>query len=292
MEERKETVLVVGGSGFVGKALLQKLTQQYSVIVTSRDKDFVYPGVRILYGDLTDESFCIESLFGIDNVLYIAGYKKNIAHHVAYPYDFVIGNVDPLITFIKALQHSSVKRIVYLSSSNVGLYNPGERDGYVVGKYINELILNAFAQQYPIKVCIMRSVGVYGPGDNFNPDTANFIPAMIEKVYNSTGSVEVWGSGIRQMQFIYIDDLVNNLISVMKNSCTCAVVSHPQSLTINEIVEKIIKLSGKELVIKHNTMKPDKPSVLFEIHNECEPKVSFDEGLQNTLQFYKEINKI
>lgn len=287
MQEKKETILIVGGSGFVGKALIKKLVQDYVVVVTSRDTNFTYPDVKVLYGDVTDESFCARSLSGIDIVVYLAGYKKNIAHHVAHPYDFVIGNVEPLAMFLKVLKNSSVKKVVYLSSSNVGLYHEGEKDGYVAGKYINELMLKSFGQQYPMHICVVRSVGVYGPGDNFNPDTANFIPAMIEKVYNSSGSVEVWGSGVRQMQFIYIDDLISNLISMIGSSSTFAIVAHPQSLTINEIVEKIIKLLNKNVTIEHNLTKPDKSSVLFEVSNQYEPQVSFDEGLKLTIQSYK-----
>lgn len=292
MMNKKQNILIVGASGFVGQALIKKLVKNSNLFLTSRDKNFIYHGAKIYCGDLANKDFCRKIIFGIDVVFYLAGYKKNIAHHIKYPSDFVLGNVEPLASFLQAVKGSSVKRVVYLSSINVGLYKEGEEDGYVVGKYINELVLGAFSRQSDIDIKIVRSAGIYGPGDNFDPKTANFIPAIIDRIYNSIGDIKIWGTGKRKMQFIFIDDLISNLIASSKSRKMFFVIGSLESLTVNDIAEKIIRLFGKKLTIINDPTRPDKPTQLFEFNNEKNVEFSFDKGLCETVNYYKTTKRI
>ena len=289
--EAKQNILVTGVSGFVGQRLIPKLAEHNNLFLVSRDENFSSTDGKVLHGDLSDPSFCSEIVKNIDTVYYLAGFKKNIAFHTKNSYDFVVGNVEPIISFLKAVNVSTIKKIIYLSSTNVGLYKEGEEDGYVVGKYINELILNSFAKQYGMDIKIVRSAGIYGPGDNFNKETANFIPAMINKVYECEKEISVWGTGKRELQFVYIDDLVSNLVTIADSTKNFFTIGNPETLTINEIVEKIISLSGKELEIKNDATKPDKPTQLFEFDNAEPPQWNFNLGLPLTLSYYKSIKK-
>lgn len=283
----KENILITGASGFVGKTLIPKLIESNNLYLVSRDKDFAYPSAKVYHGDLSLKNFCQEIVSGINTVFYLAGYKKNIAYHLKHPYDFVAGNISPLLSFLEAVRNSGIKRIIYLSSTNAGLYKEDEEDGYVRGKYINEIILRSFTRQTGIDIKIVRAPGIYGPGDNFDPETANFIPAMINKIHQSDGDIIVWGKGLREIQFIYIDDLVSNLIEISDSGKAFFVVGNPEALTINQIVEKIIELSGRDLHIKNDATKPDKPSQLFDFDNLKKPSISFEEGLRQTIAYYK-----
>lgn len=289
-EESINNILITGANGFVGKALVKELLKsKKNIFLVSRDGGFKQDGTEIFYGDLSNKDFCKNIVENIDAVYYLAGYKKNISYHVKNPSDFVIGNVEPLISFLTAVKDSKIKKIIYLSSTNVGLYKEGEEDGYVVGKYINELILKSFAKQTGVDIKILRSAGVYGPGDNFNPETANFIPSMINKVYESEKEISVWGTGKREMQFVYVDDLVSNLVEAEKSDKSYFVVGNPESLTINAITLKLIELAKKNLTISNDITKPDKPSQLFEFSNAVGPKWDFENGLRETLEYYKKI---
>lgn len=293
MIEKKENILITGANGFVGKALTKKLLgENSSLFLVSRDRKFKVIGAEVLYGDLTNHDFCRQIVCNIDTVFYLAGYKKNIAYHTKYPSDFVLGNVGPLTSFLKAVQESSIKKIVYLSSANIGHYKEGEKDGYIIGKYINELILESFSKQSDIDIKIVRSVGIYGPGDNFNPEIANFIPAIINKVYENSSEISVWGDGERKMQFVFIDDLVSNLMAVSQSQDKFFVIGNPESLTVNDIVEKIIKLSDNHLIIKNDSTRPDKPTQLFQFNNEKKPEYNLDDGLKKTINYFKAIKKI
>ncbi len=293
MNKKKENILITGAGGFVGKALTKELLKNDSnLFLVSRDKKFQTKKVKFFYGDLRNFSFCRRIVKNIDVVYYLAGYKKNIAYHTKYPGDFVLGNIEPLISFLKAVRKSSIKKIIYLSSTNVALYEEDEKDGYAAGKYINELILKSFSKQLNVDIKIVRVPSIYGPGDNFNPATANFIPATINRVYESDKEVSVWGAGKRRMQSIFINDLISNLMKISQSSSKFFVVGNTKSLTINNVVTKIIKLSGKNLVIKNDPTKPDKPTKLFQFHNEKEPEFDFDRGLRETINYYKTLKKI
>jgi nucleoside-diphosphate-sugar epimerase len=271
-------VLVTGAGGFVGRSLVSALQKVGRDVRASTRKD----------GDLSDPKFCKKILTGVETVFYLAGSKKNLRFHLAQPYTFAAENLRPFLTFLNALERSRVKKLIYLSSTIVEYANDDkEIDGYVLGKYLNERLIEAFRKQFQIDVKLVRSVATYGPGDNFDPRSANFLPAMIRKVFAAREEVEVWGRGKRKLQFIYIDDLVKNLLATEKAKGNFFVFGHPQSIGVNEIVRKIIVLSGKRLQIKNNWQEADKPTKLARFKNFIAPRVSLSEGLRRTISYYQ-----
>jgi GDP-L-fucose synthase len=296
---KEPKILVTGGAGFVGQVLVEKLlVRGDKPVLVSRNNSKKQPlvGADIIYGDLTDMDFCKQSLKDVDLVYYLAGYKKNISHHTSCPFDFVSSNVNPLLLFLKAVVGSKVKRIVYLSSVIVGYTEDSKNkleisDGYVAGKYINELIINSFTKQYPnIDVKIVRSAAVYGPGDNFSEELANFIPAMINKVNKSKDQIEVWGTGQRQMQFIYVDDLADNLLAIADNNDkNLFIVGDNTPVSIKQVITCIQDILNKEIKMVYNPSKPDKPTKLFDFFNEIELKINLKEGLKNTISYHQKM---
>lgn len=286
----QKKILIIGASGFVGRALVKSLlATKQKLFLVSRKKSFTCPKAKMYYGNLNNLNFCRKILKGIVIVYYLAGYKKNIAWHTKKPLEFISGNVWPLLNFLEALKDSRVKTLIYLSSTHVGYAGLKEKsvDGYALGKYFNELALKSFAHQSKIDIKIARSAAIYGPGDNFDPKTANFIPAMINRIAKSKQELTVWGPGLRKLQFIYIDDLVANLISTSSKKANFFVFGNPEVVTVNQIVNKIIKLSKKDLAIKHDKLKPDKKTKLTTFKNLVKPKVGIDEGLRKTIEYYK-----
>lgn len=270
--------LVIGAGGFAGRAL--------SAAFEKRGRNAVR--ATRAQGDLADPKYCRKILKGVGTVYYLAGAKKNLRFHTQEPFAFVEGNVRPFLTFLQALAQSRVKTFLYLSSTIVAYVDSNlETDGYVLGKQINEQVFWAFQRQFPkIEMKLVRSAPIYGPGDNFKKETANFIPATIMKAANAKGEIEVWGQGKRRLQFIYIDDLVRNLLAAEKTKGNFFVFGNPESASVNEVVHKIIKLSGKNLKLKNNWQKADKPTKLAKFKNLIRPQVSLEEGLARTIKYF------
>ncbi|MBU1131191.1 NAD(P)-dependent oxidoreductase [Patescibacteria group bacterium] len=289
-----KNILITGAHGFIGQALVKSLlTTNHQLFLVSRNKSYSCPGAKIFFGDLNQPKFCQKVLQGIDIVYYLAGYKKNIAFHAKQPFDFLSGNAKPLLNFLEAVQNSQVKTLVYLSSTIVDYVNVGDNvlDGYALGKYANELALQLFAKQSKISVKIVRSAAVYGPGDDFKAQTANFIPAIIDRIAKSNKDFTIWGSGKRRIQFIFVDDLVKNLLSASSNKKkNFFVVGNPEAVTVNEVVGKVIKLFGKKLVIDHDLSRPDKITKLVSFSNVVKPKINLDKGLKRTINYYQKNN--
>ena len=283
-------VLVTGAGGFLGTVLATHLTRTpCALYLAARRKFHAPPKAKVLYGDLQKPAYCAKILKGIDTVYYTAGFKKNIAIHTGSPYEALAQNVLPLLTFLNAAKKSELKQLVYISSTIVEYTSSSDEviDGYVWGKHINEMAVKAFAKETSVNVKIIRSAPFYGPGDNFDPKTANFIPAFIRRVMEATDEVLIWGSGKRTLQFIYVDDLVRNILKAAASSEHFFVFGNDERITVNDIAQKIVRLSGKALLIRHDLGKPDKETMLSAFENVVEPTVDIEAGLEKTLQYYR-----
>jgi len=283
-------VLVVGGAGFVGRALVSRLLHMgLWVRVATRTP---LPGLasdvcEVCVGNLDDSQFCESILGGIDSVYYVAGKKKNIHAHLTTPFDFVLENCAPLLTFMGVLRNcDAVKRLAYLSTTHVLLDGKNSVNGYVSGKIINESILQAFREQTGLPVMVVRPPAIYGPGNRFG-EGANFIPALIERVAKSGDTVTVWGTGVQQMQFIYIDDLIENLINVYKENSGVITVGNPEVHSVDEVVSLTLGVMGVTKKVIYDSTKPDGVSSLQVFDNIVTPKVSLIDGLAQTVEFFR-----
>ncbi len=124
-----------------------------------------------------------------------------------------------------------------------------------------------FYSDLGLKTTIVRHSNVYGPNDKFDLEKSHVLGATIRKVKmaKDSGCIEVWGSGNARRDFIYIDDLIEFINKAHINQLNkfdlfnCGMGS---SISINELVKLIVKISGKDLTIKNNLDKPDIPTAL------------------------------
>ena len=275
---RKKNILVTGADGFVGRALIKKLPKiQNNIFPVSRGD-----------GDLADKKFCRKIVKDTDTVYYLAGFRKNVAVHTREPFTALSGNVLPLISFLEEVKKSKVKTIIYTSSTHVEYGLVGDNmDGYVLGKYMNELILKSFAKETGIDVKIVRYAAIYGPGNSFDPKISNIIPSLIVKAAEAKDKMTIWGKGVRKMQFIYIDDVVRTLIKVSKSNGNFFIVGNRETISVIDLVKKILKLMKKNLKIERDLSKPDKATKLSTFDAHLKARVNLDKGLKETIMDYK-----
>lgn len=282
----KRTVAVVGANGFVGRALVAKLlsvprTRVLAVGRTPVSARRRIAGARYLSGDITRPSFARRIARQTDTVYYVAAKKKNIAHHTAEAFHYLEGNVRPLLGFLSAIRGLRPGTFVYASSV---LTEYADRDpvadGYLLGKRACELALRAFAGQTGWNVKIVRLAAIYGPGQETNPATANFIGAMVHKVQKSKGTLTVWGTGQRKLQFIHVKDAAANLIAASRAKGTLFMVGFPTPYRVKRVAEIIMRLSGKPLRVRFDRAKPDKATLLFRFNNPSRPKITLEKGLK------------
>jgi GDP-L-fucose synthase len=124
-----------------------------------------------------------------------------------------------------------------------------------------------FYSNLGLKTTVIRHSNAYGKYDKFDLHRSHVLGATITKVINAkeNQTLEVWGSGEARRDFVYVDDLaemINKSIKNQKNKFGLYNCGMGYSISINDLVKKIIKISGKNLTIKNKIDKPDIPTAL------------------------------
>ena len=158
----------------------------------------------------------------------------------------------------------------------------------------------AYRQQYGMNIIYLLPVNLYGPGDNFNPESSHVIPAIIKKFVDATEKSEkkvvVWGTGEASREFLYVGDAAEGIIAAAEKYDKPAPVNlgTGKEITIKELVTIAAKISGFVGQIIWDTSKPDgQPRRCLDVTRAkiefgFEAKMDFTEGLEKTVEWYKQ----
>ena len=142
------------------------------------------------------------------------------------------------------------------------------------------------------KISIIKPVNIYGKFDNFNLETSTLIPSLIRKVAEAKDSVEIWGDGSAARDIIHARDVARSAIFAVKNEITEPLnVGNGKTYTIKNVIETLIKASGKDLKITHDLTKPTGDQYRVAIVDRLlgygyKNSVSLKEGLKETYDWY------
>ena len=170
---------------------------------------------------------------------------------------------------------------------------------YGVAKKALLVMLQSYRQQYGLNGIYLLPVNLYGPGDNFNLKTSHVIPALIRKFVtarrHSQPAVEVWGTGKASREFFYVEDCARGLVDATEKYDGPEPVNLGAGfeITIADLVEKIRRIIGYEGRIVWDPTKPDgQPRRCLDVSRAkglfgFEARVSFDEGLKRTIEWWQ-----
>lgn len=226
---RQKKVLVTGGTGLIGRQVVDILTNAGARIkIVSLDKIKVNKSARHVLGDLTNFEFCKKITKNVDYVFHLAGIKGSIEVTKSKPASFFVPLLMMNTNVLEACRINNVKKIVCTSS--IGAYSSGEifreenePEGEFVGspmdmfpgwaKRMAELQIKAYQIQYNLSnFAIVRPCNVYGPGDNFDPESAMVIPSLMTKISRGDNPVIIWGDGGAIRDFLYSCDAAEGII--------------------------------------------------------------------------------
>lgn len=321
-------ILVTGGTGFTGSALVRKLISLGHQIKTiDYQKGIVYDqlkeeGADIIIGSITDKKLIDEATEGVDFVFHVAAAFRELDVPNEHYYNV---NVNGTRYVMEAAVKHNVKKVVYCSTQGVhGHINnpPGNEnspiapeDYYQQTKYEGEVVVQEFIKK-GIKATIIRPTAIYGPGD---PERFFMIYKRVKKGY-----FPMFGKGETFYHPVYIDNLVDAFILSMdldKGNGETYIIADAEYYPIKELVKKVGKAMNIEVKIKYYPITPliitghivekvCKPFGIappifprrvdwyrqvraFKIDKarkelEYEPKVGIDEGLRKTYEWYLE----
>jgi GDP-L-fucose synthase len=307
---KNRKILVTGGTGLIGRPLVERLVDEGAqVIVVSLDDPSRAPqGVAFVRADLREFSNCMEACEGKDIVFHLAGIKGSPVLNQRQPASFFVPTITFNTNMMEAARRQRVSRFLY--TSTVGVYAqaevfkeddvwktfPSENDKFAGwAKRMGELQAESYKIEYGWdKISIVRPANTYGPFDNFDPKTAMVIPSLITRALSGENPLVVWGDGTPIRDFIYSKDVAAGMLSAVEKGINVPVnLGSGSGVTIKQIAETIVKyVPGKKVKIVWDKTKPKGDAKrLMDISRAknllgFKPKYSLEKGIKETIEWY------
>lgn len=303
-----KNVVVTGGAGFLGSYVVEGLKDKgCKFVFIPRSKDY----------DLTDERN-IKAMYEKaepDIVIHLAAAVGGIGANQKHPGTFFYKNAIMGIQLMEQARLHGVKKFVtigttcsYPKFTNIPFSEDDLWEGYpteVTAPYglAKKMLIvqsRAYEKEFGFNSINLISVNLYGPGDNFNPDTSHVIPALIKRFVDAAkenmNEVVCWGTGEASREFIYAKDCAEAIIMAAEryNSSDPVNIGTGKEIKIKELVALIVELTGYKGNISWDTSKPDgQPRRCADVSRArerfgFEARTDFREGLRNTIEWYKE----
>ena len=305
-------VLVAGGTGLVGSAVVQELIDrgaQVRIIVHNRLNPFA-GHVEALQGDLRNWDTCRSAVKAMDYVVNCAAITGGLLRNKVDPATMYTWNTIINTQLLEAARQEAVER--YLFTSNISVYAESDKPvkeeeawngiphesagGAAWVRRMGELQASLYAQQYGMKIAITRGGSAYGPRDMFfDTEFSHVIPALIVRAVQKQNPFVVWGTGESVRDFIYVTDLAQGMVLALEKYANCDPINigGGKPVKIKELVHLVLKLTGHELaVIKFATDKPVGPVVKTSDLSKSREQLGFsaqislEEGLKRTIDWY------
>lgn len=276
-------VLVTGGTGIVGRCLIEELCLRGAKVCASQRKDksgsaptFLHQNVTWIEGDLHDDTFCKKLTQGMEMVFHLASSRKNVAEHRKEPELFIQENVAMSLALTEAIKVTlTVEKIIFVSTANIPpdfslaiLLSGEDLDGYVVGKAAAELLWQDLALERELSLLIPRPVGIYGQYDRF-AEESNAIPSLIYKAHTNKEELKLWGDGMQRRSFVTVNDLIAALFHLLENGVTgIQYIAPPEVVSLKKLAEMIRDIVNPALPIVCDISKPTGQKVFpeFPLH--------------------------
>lgn len=311
----REKILILGATGFIGRNMAEYFANksEYEVFGTyNKSVPLNHSKIKMLKVDLTRSEDVEKVMQGVDIVIQAAATTSGAKDIVSKPYMHVTDNavMNSLITRI-AYEHS-VKHVIVFScsimyqSSDVPLketdFNPNNEmhmNYFGAGwmKVFVEKMCEFYSRLNRNKYTVLRHSNIYGPHDKYDLEKSHVFGATITKVMTAkNGKMVIWGSGEEERDLLYITDLINAVelaVERQDTSYELMNIGYGSSISIKNLVEKIIKASGRDITMEFDLSKP---TIKTKVCLDCskarkklgwEPLVSLEEGIEKTIKWYQ-----
>jgi GDP-L-fucose synthase len=304
-------ILLTGGAGFLGSHLVEQLTER-----GVRNEQLDIPRSKDL--DLRRWENCVKAVKGKDIVIHLAAKVGGIGFNQNYPGELFYDNAIMGIQLIEAARQEGVEKCVILGTvcaypkftpvpfSEDELWNgyPEETNApYGIAKKALLVQAQAYRQQYGFNAIYLLPVNLYGPRDNFNPDSSHVIPALIKKfveaVRKKKPSVDVWGTGSASREFLYVEDAARAIVLATEryNKPEPVNLGAGKEISIWDLVTIIKEQTGYSGEIHWDKTRPDGQPRRCLVTSRAEKEfgfvaqVPFEEGLRRTVDWFIELTR-
>lgn len=304
----KKKILVTGGAGFLGKHVVRKLCErgvEEKNIFVPRSKDY----------DLRERHHCKKVVGGQHIVIHLAANVGGIGYNQKNPGSLFFDNLIMGALLMEEARLAGVEKFVAIGTvcaypkftpvpfreEHLWEGYPEETNApYGLAKKMLLVQAQAYRQQYGFNAIYLLPVNLYGPGDNFNPESSHVLPALIRKFVearaNNYPEVVVWGTGRPTREFLYVEDAAEGIVLATERYEG----HHPVNLgsafeiSIRDLAHLVAKIVGFNGKIVFDTTKPDgQPRRKLDTSRAekefgFKSKTNFATGLRKTITWYEQ----
>ena len=302
-----KTVLVTGGGGFLGQQVLAKLDAAgCKKVIAPRKREY----------DLRERSQIVRLLKRAepDLIIHLAAVVGGIGANRLHPGEFFYDNAIMGIELIEYARRLNVRKFVCLGTicsypkfaplpfREEDLWNgyPEETNApYGLAKKMLLVQAQAYRQEYGFNCIYLLPVNLYGPKDNFDPQTSHVIPGLIRKLLEARArgehTVTCWGTGSASREFLYVEDAAEAILLAAEryNKPDPVNIGSGHEITVRELAALLCKLTGFEGELIWDATQPDgQPRRRLDVTRaEREfgflAKTSLVDGLRHTIEWYQ-----
>jgi GDP-L-fucose synthase len=300
-------VMVTGGGGFLGKAVVARLEAAGAdEIFVPRSADYDLRKLEGIEQALADG----RPQMIIHLAAVVGGIGANRENPGRFFYENAImgvqlieqarlGGVEKFVTIGTVCSYPKFATVPFREDDIWSGYPEETNAPYGLAKKMLLVQGQAYREQYGFNVIHLIPVNLYGPGDNFNPASSHVIPALIKKCVDAREAgdpfIEVWGTGSASREFIYVDDAATGIVLGAERYEDPEPVNlgTGREITIRELVEMIARASRYDGEIRWDSTKPDgQPRRALDTSRArdafgFEARTSFEDGLRATVDWYE-----
>jgi GDP-L-fucose synthase len=300
-------VCVTGGAGFLGKVVVRKLHERgvkEVFIPNIEDYDLV---------KLEDINRMLKNA-NANMIIHLAAQVGGIGANREHPAEFFYNNLMMGVQLQHRAWETGIEKFVGIGTicaypkftpvpfneNNLWDGYPEETNApYGLAKKMLLVQAQSYRQQYGYNAIFLLPVNLYGPGDNFNPNSSHVIPALIRKCIeaNEAGLKEIviWGDGSPTREFLYVEDAAEGILLAAEKYDGPEPVNLGSGfeISIKDLVELIASLTGYKGSLIWDATKPNgQPRRALDVKRAhdyfgFQAKMNFNEGLKNTIEWYR-----
>jgi len=298
-------ILVAGGTGLAGSAIVRELERVNKKVISISSKD-----VNLL--DRAKTFTYIKDLK--PNVIIDAAAKVGgVGSNNAYPVEFLSQNLQIQSNLMDAAHEAKVEKFVFLGSSCIYPRNcsqpikedyllTGELEqtnsAYAIAKIAGIEMIKSYRKEYGYLWISVMPTNLYGPNDSFDLENSHVLPALIRKFVeakrNNLSEVVLWGSGTPLREFLHVDDLAKAVLVCLEkyDDSQQINIGSGDEISIKDLGQKIANLTGFTGKVVWDSNRPDgTPRKVLDSTKinklGWKPAITLDQGIATTVEWYQ-----
>ena len=300
------TILVAGGTGLAGSAIVRELERVNKKVIGISSKDVNLLDRAKTFSYIKD----LKPNIIIDAAAKVGGVGSNNA----YPVEFLSQNLQIQSNLMDAAHEAKVEKFVFLGSSCIYPRNcaqpikedyllTGELEqtnsAYAIAKIAGIELIKSYRKEYGYSWISVMPTNLYGPNDNFDLENGHVLPVLIRKLIEANGNnsseVVLWGSGTPLREFLHVDDLAKAVLVCLEkyDDSQQINIGSGDEISIKDLGQKISNLTGFTGKVVWDSDRPDgTPRKVLDstkINNlGWKPAITLDQGIAATVEWYQE----